>query len=134
MLGGIKLLLFLKSTLIFMLILLIVWALPFVFLPEIFGYILPDGFWITIYMIIPPIIHIVLIVLYYIKGYPLFALPLSHFLFPFFLIATMYITSMLRITPTHGDWALSAMAIAFIYFLPFAIITFVISLIIRLRS
>jgi len=126
---------FLIHTTIVIFVLLLAWAFPLVLLPIIFDYIIPSGFWGVIYMILPPLIHIALIFLYYKKGYSLFALPVGHLIFPLFLLFVMFFLSVVvRITPTHGDWALSAMGVSFIYFLPFALITLIISLIIRARA
>jgi len=123
---------FMKSVVVFMLKLLLVWGMPLVLLPEIIGYNLPDNFWAIIYLIVPPMAHITLIVLYYVKKHPLFALPLSHFIFPFFIFVVTHLIASLRITPGGADWVLSWMIISFIYFFSFAVITLIISTIIHM--
>jgi len=117
-----------------MIVLLLIWGLPLGLLPIIFDYNIPSNFWGIIYMVLPLIIHITLIIIYYKKSYPLFALPLGHFLFPLFLFAIMLLTTRLGLTPTSGDWALSIMGASFIYFIPFSLITLIISLVINSRK
>ena len=120
---------FLKRVLVLMLILLLVWAVPLVFLPEIFGYNLPSNLWGDVYLLLPPLIHIAIVVVYYAKGCPLFVLPIGHFIFPLFLFTIMFLTSALRVTPGDADWVLSWMVISVVYFWLSALITLIISII-----
>ena len=126
---------FLLHTTIVIFVLLLVWALPLVLIPIIFSYYIPSDFRGVIYMILPSLIHIALIFFYYKRSCSLFALPVGHLIFPFFLfLLIILLSAVVRIMPTHGDWMLSAMGVSFIYFLPFALITLIISLIIRSRA
>ena len=126
---------FVVHTTIFMLALLFIWAMPLLLLPAVFNYNHPDGFWGVVYFVLPFITHFALIFIYYKRGYTLFALPLSHFVFPFFLILVMnFIHFVLRAVSGSTEWMLSGTGFAFIYFLPITLITLIISLVIRART
>ena len=75
--------------------------------------------------------HIVSIFLYYKLRYHLFALPLSHFLFPIFLSFAMIALTFIR--DSSGRLTVGLMALAFIYFLPIALITLAISTIVKVK-
>jgi len=125
---------FAKYTAFSMLVMLLVWALPLVLLPIIFNYDHPGGIWGVVYLILPLIAHIAFIVFYYKKGYPLFALPVSHVLFPFFLLLVMaFVHFVLRLVQDSTEWMLSWTGVAVIYFFLFAAITVIISLILNIR-
>jgi hypothetical protein len=77
-----------------------------------------------------PILHIISIVWFYkTKKFLLFALPLSHLVFGFLFV---YITSLiLQHSGACMSEAVGVLFIAILYFLPAAVITFIISLVIK---
>jgi len=124
-------------TFLIMWVLVAIFAMPFVLLPAIFNFHIPSGFLGTVYLAVPTIVHVVLIIAYYKKNYPLFALPLGHLLFPFLVIALIFLTTtLLTIMPASlaNDGLLGLIVISFIYSWPFALVTLIISIIIRARE
>ena len=81
-------------------------------------------------------IHIALIIYFYIsRKYSVFALPLSHIIFPFLYYLIMLLlwrySSIWK--AFEAPWETFVSIVSVFYFLPISIITFVISLVIKLR-
>jgi len=90
---------------------------------------------IIIMLAISIIMHITLIFSYYKKGYNLFALPLSHVLFPVILYAVLhFMRSIIQISVCPAGWEAFAVVIAVYYMFPIAGLTLFVSIIIKKRG
>jgi len=98
--------------------------------PFLIGAIHPS--FILVHPVILITLHIAFIIWFYIsKKLTLFALPLSHLLFPFlFYFSLAWIRSYMPIKPDPAGWEMFAIAAGFFYFLPFSVITLIISFVI----
>ena len=123
---------FILHTLLCVSILFLVLALPLI-LTAFFSKTFEDLYRFWFYFSI--FVHIVLIIYFYMsKKYSLFALPLSHILFP---ILFFFVTYPFRLTlsqATGSLWEGFVFISALYYFLPISVITFIISLIIKLKK
>ena len=81
-------------------------------------------------------LHIVFIICFYVlKKFSLFSLPLSHLIFAvLFYFSLAWIRPYMQTQPDPGGWEMFAIGAGFFYFLPVSIITFIISLIIKLKK
>ena len=124
---------FIAHTASCILILLLLWGIPVFCLEIFYSNNPPSDVAFIVFFILLLTAHILIVIFYYRKGYSLFALPLSHFLFPFLHFVLMYLVHLLisQFTFNSSEWVLSWTAVAFIYFIPTAFITLIISIIMR---
>ena len=123
---------FLMHMAICILALLLFWGIP-ILVPATFGFNIPSNFWGGVYVFVPLIIHLILIFFYYKKGLSLFALPLSHFLFPILFLIMFALIDMGLPGRLPSSEISYVVMFSFMYFFPFALATLIISIIIRIR-
>ena len=114
-------------------VMLIVLAAPTLiisFIPNSFS-----GFIASVLFCLSIILHIAFIAYYYISNrYNIFALPLSNIIFPILFFLVTYPFRWILSQNTGSLWEGFVAIVAMYYFLPIAAITFIISLIMKLRQ
>jgi len=130
---GLIRMMFVKHMLICILVLFFAWLVPFFFTGIITGGDISESL-STIILIAIVVTHIALIFFYYKRGFNLFALPLSHLIFPFFILALLFLFDIGFPNLMESSDPFYIMVTAVIYFLPVTLITAVISVIMMARG